>query len=263
MDMYEAKEDDNNSNHAQKSQVPSKLSVRGSTTVRPIGENQSATQGRSVASSPHALVRRDNSDSSFSLTQAVASNTRVEATLDTAVSTAPSTSRQTEPACEAPIRVNTAVDERDSGERLACPVSATEKSWANIAEEGGQWKQVTYKRRLNDRFIGNKGKAPAIRESNFKAADIKIPFYIYNVDKGASEKDVADYVLNKIQVVITPVKSSMKLQKDYIAYKFMIPRDKLTVFMDENLWPEGVSYRKFINYKYKVQSQSSELIKQK
>lgn len=40
----------------------------------------------------------------------------------------------------------------------------------------------------------------------------------------------------------------MKQNKDYDAYKMFVPRHKLTLFMDDKIWPEGISFRRFIDF---------------
>lgn len=64
---------------------------------------------------------------------------------------------------------------------------------ADVARNGN-WKPekpkedwiVVQRKRLRNRFIGMKGKAELIPECNFKAAEVNIPFYIYNIDVESS-----------------------------------------------------------------------------
>ncbi|CAH2208441.1 jg25736 [Pararge aegeria aegeria] len=46
-------------------------------------------------------------------------------------------------------------------------------------------------------------------------------------------------------------KIRMKKAKRHDAYKFDIPNSKLSVFMDENMWPEGIAFRRYLFFKHK------------
>lgn len=41
----------------------------------------------------------------------------------------------------------------------------------------------------------------------------------------------------------------MKHEKDYNAYKVFVPKHKLSVFLDDKLWPEGITFRRFIEFR--------------
>lgn len=110
-----------------------------------------------------------------------------------------------------------------------------------------EWTLVQRKRNKN-KFIGKKGTADVTSEYKFKAANINIPFYIYNVSKDCSATDITAYIKCKTGVEVNLDKMDMKQKKDYEAYKFMIPKDKLSIFMNENLWPSGISFRRYVTY---------------
>lgn len=114
-------------------------------------------------------------------------------------------------------------------------------------ESDGKWTLVQ-KRQLRNRFVGMKGKADITSDCKFKAAEVKIPFYIYNIHKESCVTDIKNYIKSKTSVDVVLQHIEMKLAKDYVAYKFFIPKNKLPVFMDENLWPSGVSFRKYVNF---------------
>ncbi|XP_039764408.1 uncharacterized protein LOC120636910 [Pararge aegeria] len=112
-----------------------------------------------------------------------------------------------------------------------------------------EWIKVTYKSKIKNKFKGNKGKGSSVSNGSFKAAEVKIPFYIYNVDKGASISDIKRHIYEKTNVSVELTKIKMKQDKQYEAYKFDIPHHKLSVFMDENMWPEGIAFRRYIYFK--------------
>lgn len=134
--------------------------------------------------------------------------------------------------------------------------SSERKQMADVVRNGGKWKLEPHKeewilmqrKRLKNRFVGKKGKADINPDCGFKAADINIPFYIYNVDKNASIDDIDKYIKTKTNVQVSLERVNMKQNKEYTAYKFLIPKQKLSVFMDENLWPSGVSFRRFYTF---------------
>lgn len=101
----------------------------------------------------------------------------------------------------------------------------------------------------NKRFKGNKGKAIVNSEEKFKAADIKLPIYIYNVDKGVSEEDIIMYIKDKSNLQVTVEKMNMKKAKEYNSYKVFVPRTSEDLFLNNEFWPDGISYRRFIYFK--------------
>ncbi|PZC84752.1 hypothetical protein B5X24_HaOG203742 [Helicoverpa armigera] len=145
MEMYVSNSHSEEMNKRQN--INSNFENVGLKTADPVNNKQSAYQ-YTGASSPHAVTRRTNANSSVSLAQATASEGRVEDPSDTAVSTKKETamlpSEQTKPACEARMHVQIPVVQGNSANMEAerC-TGATERSWANIAQEGGPWKQVS------------------------------------------------------------------------------------------------------------------------
>ncbi|XP_026744669.1 uncharacterized protein LOC113506004 [Trichoplusia ni] len=239
---------DRNINKPQSSSSPNS----GSTTGAPASSSrmQKTFQGHPVSITSCAPVcANEKSAKSVSLAQLPeqARAQYVEArNCTTAVSTLETQVNEANRRVQEPALRDSDTDEHASATEIA-------RTWVDVAKEG-EWKEVVNKRRLynKNRFIGIKGKAMRLSECKFKAAEIKIPFYIYNVHKDASPQDINEYVFARTNVEITPEKMIMKQAKGYEAYKFLIPKDKLCVFMDENLWPDGVSFRQFVtisNYK--------------
>lgn len=132
------------------------------------------------------------------------------------------------------------------------------KSMSEIVREGNwksevhgdQWIQVQRKK-LRNRFSGYRGKAILEPGDNFKAAEINVPLYIYNVAKGVSVSDINDYIKKKSKLNVNVEKMKMKTTKDYESYKIFVPKYKLDLFMTDTFWPEGVAYRRFIDFKYR------------
>lgn len=120
----------------------------------------------------------------------------------------------------------------------------------------GQWKKETVdpdwvlvqKRRFKNKFIGRKGKAQTLPESSFKVANLNVPLFINKVDKSTTEKDISDYVFEKTNINVSIKKINMIRQKRYDAYKIFVPHNKLSVFLNDDLWPEGIQFRRFVYF---------------
>ncbi|KAI5636640.1 hypothetical protein NE865_10656 [Phthorimaea operculella] len=99
--------------------------------------------------------------------------------------------------------------------------STRSKSAAEVAKEGN-WKPQTKsdewirveKKKLRNRFVGNRGKACLEPGNNFKAAETKVPVYIYNVAKGVSVCDITDYIKKKTDIEVNVDKETWLLPHD-------------------------------------------------
>lgn len=131
-------------------------------------------------------------------------------------------------------------------------VSTQERlSMAKIAGSG-EWK--TQKQRKNtksrNRFERTTGMAGTNPESKFKAADIKLPLFINNVDKETSKEDIIDYIQkNTGEEVSLKLINSKDGKKRYNSFIMYVSKSKLSLFLDKELWPEGVTFRRFVPYK--------------
>lgn len=129
-----------------------------------------------------------------------------------------------------------------------------EKSFAQIVNKEGEFvdKKVeewitVQRKRLRNKFISSRGQATTEPTGKFKAADLKIPLFINNVDKCTTASDIHYYILQKTQVEVILDKIKTKIQREYDSYKVLVPRTKLDVFMDAGLWPDGITFRRFVN----------------
>lgn len=104
-------------------------------------------------------------------------------------------------------------------------------------------KQKKDKKEKN-RFFSAKGKASC--SGNFKAADMNIPLFINYVDKDTTEDDILQYIEQKTKCNVTMKKINTKRDRGYDAYKVFVPQHKLALFLNEDLWPEGISFRRFV-----------------
>ncbi|KAI5636802.1 hypothetical protein NE865_10393 [Phthorimaea operculella] len=125
----------------------------------------------------------------------------------------------------------------------------------NRNEKDAEWQQVKRKKKPNYRYLGQFGAATCTLSENFKAADRKIPMFITNVHKQTKEEEITNYILSKTQERVSLEKILMRRPTNHDAYKFFINPDKLPLFMDVNLWPKGIIFRKFVHFKYKFAKQ--------
>ncbi|KOB69202.1 Mutant cadherin [Operophtera brumata] len=110
-----------------------------------------------------------------------------------------------------------------------------------------EWKLVQRKR-LRNRFTGFQGGAVTEPDSKLKAADTKIPLFIYNVNKNTSASDISSYLLKRTGVAVALERVVMKREKVYNYFKILIPKHKVVIFMVSKLWPEGISFRRFVDF---------------
>lgn len=114
---------------------------------------------------------------------------------------------------------------------------------------GEGWQRVSKRRKhMKYRYSGNTG-ISRDNEGNFKAVEKKVPIYITKVHKATTEKDITDYVYVKTKEKILLEKITFKYEKDHNAYKFFVLENKVTLFLDSKLWPQGIIFRRFINYR--------------
>lgn len=119
-------------------------------------------------------------------------------------------------------------------------------------EEGeGEWTRVERRKRRNNnaRFTGRQGKAKVDENSKSKAAVINIPLYIYNVSKETTADNIAEYIMEKTNVAVKPEKICMREVKGYDSYKIFIPRQKLSLFEDDDLWPYDIFFRRYFMFR--------------
>ncbi|CAH2085982.1 unnamed protein product [Euphydryas editha] len=138
----------------------------------------------------------------------------------------------------------------DVGDQLSATtkkdVQQTSVSEENV-KKGNEWIIVTNKRKKNSNRYGNKI-GSAIQTSNFKSADLKVPIFITNVHKDTKPESISEYVYKQTNEKISLIKISQRKERGYNAFKIFVPRHKLYMFLNEKLWPEGIIFRRFVNF---------------
>jgi hypothetical protein len=128
--------------------------------------------------------------------------------------------------------------------------AAVAGSVSEKANAGGNsnWILVDRKTRRKNRLSGKMGVAGD--DVKFKAAESMIPIFITNVHKDTEESDIVQYIMNKTQEKVSLVKMVSKRDTRYNAYELFVPRIKLSIFLDNTLWPKGIIFRRFVHFRY-------------
>lgn len=162
----------------------------------------------------------------------------------------------------APATATVAVGKNDNGispalldKQSVYATTARKLSFAELAGNGEEWikpkvdeKWIQVQRkRLRNRFVGNLGKAEASANSKFKAADARVPLFVSNVHKAVLETDIVDYIYEKTKERVSLLKIDMKRQRDYNSYKMFVNKQMIDIFLNDKLWPSGISFRRFVS----------------
>lgn len=121
-----------------------------------------------------------------------------------------------------------------------------------------EWHVVRKKQKSKYRYSGQVGKAVETLSTNFKAAARKIPMFITNIHLTAEEMDIVNYIKNKTKETVKLEKIIMKKETNHKAYKFFINSEKLPLFMNEDIWPERIIFRRFVHFKHRMTTNSSD-----
>ncbi|KAF9808552.1 hypothetical protein SFRURICE_002012 [Spodoptera frugiperda] len=125
----------------------------------------------------------------------------------------------------------------------------TEQSVIGENEKEG-WKTVTRRKRIKYRYHGQTGISRDM-DGGFKAADKKVPIFITKIHVDTTERDIINHIFKKTKETVTLQEIIFKRDKDHKAYKFLVSENKLNMFLDNNLWPESVIFRRFINFRHR------------
>ncbi|CAH2105484.1 unnamed protein product [Euphydryas editha] len=124
------------------------------------------------------------------------------------------------------------------------------------------WKLVQKKGRKRRNYIeGKTGSVVVDAEEKFRAAERHTPLFITNVHKNTSESDITTYIHKKTQETVKLERISIQRQCEYNAYKFFVLQSKVPLFLDESLWPKGIIFRRFINFKVSRNRNNGSVIK--
>ncbi|XP_028159727.1 uncharacterized protein LOC114352344 [Ostrinia furnacalis] len=154
---------------------------------------------------------------------------------------------------ESPLSLAPDVNKRSEVLTLNENSSAVENvSYVDVIKSS-EWKTVEKRKRKisRNRVEGKTGTVLIDAEEKFRAAEKKIPLFITNVHKDTRDSDIVDYINKKTNEIVTLEKISIKRHCEHNAYKFFVSQNKLPLYLDEKLWPQGIIFRRFINFKIK------------
>lgn len=61
--------------------------------------------------------------------------------------------------------------------------------------------------------------------------------------------DIQSYIKSKTELDVNLEIINMKKTKEYVAFKVYVPKSKPDLFLNGDFWPEGVLYRRFVNFR--------------
>lgn len=117
-------------------------------------------------------------------------------------------------------------------------------------DDNSEWRIVQRKSAKKYKLIGQKGCASTSPNGKFKAADVRIPLFISNVSKETSEQDIISYIKDKTNEDVTLKMIQIKSSKKYNAFKVFVPKNKVELFLKDELWPDGITFRRFVRFMY-------------
>lgn len=125
-----------------------------------------------------------------------------------------------------------------------------------VADHNKDWKLVQYKSSKQNRLVSQRGRASTEPNVNFRAADVKVPLLISNVSIETQENDIISYIKTKTNESVSLKKINIKSYKKYNAYKVFVSKHKVDVFLNDQLWPDGITFRRFVHFMYRTRPES-------
>lgn len=127
-------------------------------------------------------------------------------------------------------------------------------------EENGEWQIVQSKTSKRYKLIGQKGRASTAPDIKFKAANVMVPLFISNVSKETSDQDIISYIKDRTNETVSLKMIKIKSNKKYNAYKLFVTKTKLNLFLNDEFWPDGITFRRFVHFMYKNKQDDRKVI---
>lgn len=189
----------------------------------------------------------------------------VEAVDNTMVSNAPNKNTSykfaTSPV-NAPVLISN--DNNGTGDCIVSASSRNKKpldgSSTRTQDLNSEWQIVQKKSAKRYKLIGQKGSANITPSGKFKAADVKVPLFISNVSKETCEQDIISYIKEKTNETVSLKLIKMKTSKKYNAYKLFVSKYRLDLFLRDDFWPNGITFRRFVHFMYGTTQESRKVI---
>lgn len=120
-----------------------------------------------------------------------------------------------------------------------------------------EWQTVTRKTPKQYRLTSQKGCASTTPRGKFRAAENKVPLFISNVSTETLECDIVNYIKEKTNDIVSLKKINMKHARNYNAYKLYVSKHKVDIYLNDQFWPSGVSFRRFVHFMYRTNTKNS------
>ncbi|PZC87383.1 hypothetical protein B5X24_HaOG215639 [Helicoverpa armigera] len=124
-----------------------------------------------------------------------------------------------------------------------------------VVDQNNEWTLVKHKSSKLNRLVSQRGRASPEPDVKFRAADVKVPLLISNVSTDTQEDDIIRYIKLKTNESVSLKKINVKSFKKYNAYKLFVSKHKVDVFLNDKLWPEGITFRRFVHFMYRTSSE--------
>lgn len=108
------------------------------------------------------------------------------------------------------------------------------------------------KLRMKERFMGKIGNSIIDAGEKFKPADRKVPIFITNVHKDTADVDIENYICRKSAINVKLEKINLRRQTDYNAYKFFVSQSDVHMFLNSEMWPKGIIFRRFVHFRPRI-----------
>lgn len=125
-----------------------------------------------------------------------------------------------------------------------------------VEDPDKDWKLVQNKPSKQKRLASQRGRASTEPNVNFRAADVKVPLLISNVSTETQETDIISYIKTKTNESVSLKKINIKSFKKYNAFKVFVSKHKVDIFLNDQLWPEGITFRRFVHFMYRTKPES-------
>lgn len=135
--------------------------------------------------------------------------------------------------------------------QVICVANANVNCEQVVRDNNSEWQVVRRKSPKRYKLIGQKGCAVSEPNSKFRAADVKVPLLISNVCKETSVDDIVTYIKEKTNEIVYLKTINMTKVRKYNAYKLYVSKSKLHLFLDDQFWPNGITFRRFVHFMYK------------
>lgn len=100
--------------------------------------------------------------------------------------------------------------------------------------------------------MGKMGNSVIDAGEKFKPADRKVPIFITNVHKDTTDVDIENYIFRKSAISVKLEKINLRKQTDYNAYKFFVSQSDVHMFLNSEMWPNGIIFRRFVHFRPRI-----------